>query len=198
MAAHGIAVAQSSYIVIFSPPGYRGAPAWATLATRLGYSGDHWALFYFLADYMESLDRLRREFTEKIRLATRLRSEALVRAFASVPREAFVGLGPWKLLKPPYSSGYELTPDEDPRHLYDSVVVALDDSRGLNNGEPTSLARWLDVLDLTPGKSVLHIGGGGRLLHGDYGGSGYRQRSWLVSQFPKIGGAWIGVVIAHK
>jgi protein-L-isoaspartate O-methyltransferase len=34
-----------------------------------------------------------------------LQSEALVRAFASVPREDFVGPGPWKLLRPPYVSG---------------------------------------------------------------------------------------------
>ena len=109
---------------------------------------------------MESLDQARREFAEKIRVTTGLQSEALVRAFASVPREAFVGPGPWRLLRPPYLSSYDITPDDDPRHLYDSVVVALDPRRGLNNGEPMSLARWLDPLDLTPGKSVLHIGCG--------------------------------------
>jgi len=109
---------------------------------------------------MESLDQARREFAEKIRATAGLQSEALVRAFATVPREAFVGPGPWKLLRPPYRSSYEITPDDDPRHLYDSVLVALDASRGLNNGEPTSLARWLDILDLTPGNSVLHIGCG--------------------------------------
>jgi protein-L-isoaspartate(D-aspartate) O-methyltransferase len=109
---------------------------------------------------MESLDHARRDFAEKIRAATGLRSRALVRAFASVPRETFVGPGPWKLLRPPYVSSYDATPDDDPRHLYDSVVVALDASRGLNNGEPTGLARWLDTLDLTPGDRVLHIGCG--------------------------------------
>jgi protein-L-isoaspartate(D-aspartate) O-methyltransferase len=40
------------------------------------------------------------------------------------------------------------------------VLVALDASRGLNNGEPASLARWLDSLDLAPGDRVLHIGCG--------------------------------------
>jgi protein-L-isoaspartate(D-aspartate) O-methyltransferase len=109
---------------------------------------------------MESPDQARRDFAEKIRVTAGLRSEALVRAFASVPREDFVGPGPWKLLKPPYVSSCDLTPDADPRHLYDSVLVALDASRGLNNGEPTGLARWLDSLDLTPGDRVLHIGCG--------------------------------------
>src|SRR5437868_3556993 len=105
---------------------------------------------------MNSLNQVRADFAEKIRMASALRSDRLFRAFASVPREAFVGPGPWKLLKPPYSSGYEVTPDDDPRHLYDTVVIALDADRGLNNGEPTSLARWLDMLDLSPGKSVFH------------------------------------------
>jgi protein-L-isoaspartate(D-aspartate) O-methyltransferase len=55
---------------------------------------------------------------------------------------------------------YEVTPDGDPRHLYDCVLVALDASRSLNNGEPASLARWLDNLDLAPADRVLHIGCG--------------------------------------
>jgi protein-L-isoaspartate(D-aspartate) O-methyltransferase len=109
---------------------------------------------------MESLDQVRRDFAGKIRATAGLRSETLVRAFASVPREAFLGPGPWKLLKPPYFSSYDVTPDADPRHLYESVLVALDATRGLNNGEPTGLARWLDSLDLTPGDRVLHIGCG--------------------------------------
>jgi protein-L-isoaspartate(D-aspartate) O-methyltransferase len=109
---------------------------------------------------MESLDQVRRDFAEKIRATAGLRSETLVRAFASVPREAFVGPGPWKLLRPPDFSSYDVTPDADPRHLYESVLVALDAARGLNNGEPTGLARWLDSLDLTPGDRVLHIGCG--------------------------------------
>ena len=37
--------------------------------------------------------------------------------------------------------GYQLTEDDDPRHLYDTVLVALDSSRGLNNGEPSSAQR---------------------------------------------------------
>jgi protein-L-isoaspartate(D-aspartate) O-methyltransferase len=71
-----------------------------------------------------------------------------------------VGPGPWELLKPPYVSGYEITADNDPRHLYQSVLVALDASRGLNNGEPAALARWLDCLGLAPEDRVLHIGCG--------------------------------------
>jgi protein-L-isoaspartate(D-aspartate) O-methyltransferase len=109
---------------------------------------------------VESLDRARREFAEKIRATAGLRSETLVRAFASVPREDFVGPGPWKVLRPQDVRRYEATPDADPRHLYEDVLVALDASRNLNNGQPSGLARWLDSLDLAPGDRVFHIGCG--------------------------------------
>src|ERR1700730_12322131 len=112
------------------------------------------------ASSRESLDRARREFAEKIRATAGLRSETLVRALASVPREDFVGPGPWKVLRPQDVRRYEATPDIDPRHLYEDVLVALDASRNLNNGQPSGLARWLDSLDLAPGDRVFHIGCG--------------------------------------
>ena len=78
-----------------------------------------------------------------------------------MPREDFVGPGPWKLLRPTrLDRGYETTPDDDPRHLYDFVLVALDAERGVNNGEPGSLLRWLDALSLAPGDRILHVGCG--------------------------------------
>ena len=121
------------------------------------------------------LEQVRADFAEKLREIAGLRSPSLVRALATVPREAFVGPGPWKILRlPDLPSGwagrrwaghgghprYQLTPDDDPRHLYDMVLVALDANRTLNNGEPASLSRWLDSLDLGPGDRFLHIGCG--------------------------------------
>lgn len=106
------------------------------------------------------LERARLAFAERLRQAVGLRSAALVRAFGAVPREHFVGPGPWKILVPPDLLAYRDTPDDDPRHLYDNVLVALDASRGLNNGEPAALARWLDTLDLAPGERFLHVGCG--------------------------------------
>jgi protein-L-isoaspartate(D-aspartate) O-methyltransferase len=107
------------------------------------------------------LERVRLEFAERLREVTGLRSSSLVRALASVPRERFVGPGPWKILRlPDLPSGYRLTSDDDPRHLYDNVLVALDADRFLNNGEPAFLSRCLDTLDLGPGDRFLHIGCG--------------------------------------
>ena len=108
-----------------------------------------------------SVIQARREFAEKIRTLAGLKSDALARAFASVPREEFVGPGPWQILRPSaIVRGYETTPDADPRHLYENVLVALDASRGLNNGEPSGLARWLDSLDLAAGDRFLPVGCG--------------------------------------
>lgn len=90
-----------------------------------------------------------------------LKSDGIARAFASVPREQFVGPGPGQLVRPSeLARGYATTPDADPRRLYDNVLVALDARRHLNNGEPAALARWLDCLDLAPGDRFLHIGCG--------------------------------------
>ena len=64
-----------------------------------------------------------------------LRSTRLVDALGSIPREKFLGPGPWQILRLAEAMrGYEFTPDDDPRHLYDNVLVALDASRNLNNG----------------------------------------------------------------
>jgi protein-L-isoaspartate(D-aspartate) O-methyltransferase len=106
------------------------------------------------------LEHARIDFAERLRQAVGLRSAALVRAFGTVPREHFVGPGPWKLLVPPDLLTYRDTPDGDPRHLCANVLVALDASRRLNNGEPAALARWLDTLDLAPGERLLHVGCG--------------------------------------
>ena len=110
---------------------------------------------------MELLERARREFAEKIRATSALRSNRLVDALASVPREDFLGPGPWQILRLAEAGRrYQLTPDDDPRHLYDNVLVALDATRNLNNGEPAFLLRCLDDLDLSPGDRLLHVGCG--------------------------------------
>jgi hypothetical protein len=44
---------------------------------------------------------------------------------------------------------YWTTADADPRHLYHGVVIAIDEERRLNNGQPSLWARMYDSLDLT-------------------------------------------------
>jgi protein-L-isoaspartate(D-aspartate) O-methyltransferase len=81
----------------------------------------------------------------------------LADAFASVPRERFVGPGPWKIFT---SSGLLETPSDDPAFLYQDVTVSLAADRHINNGQPLLHAICLAALKLAEGHNVLHIGAG--------------------------------------
>lgn len=108
-----------------------------------------------------ALDAVRRTFAEEVRAVGHVESAALVDAFARVPRERFLGAGPWQIWIPgAQDPKYRVTPDDDPRHIYHDVVVALDASRELNNGMPSALARWIEAAQIQPGEAVLHVGCG--------------------------------------
>src|SRR4051812_44998383 len=101
---------------------------------------------------------IRRWFAEEVTYTAGVTSDAILRAFATVPREHFLGPGPWRIkaLGKPYHS----TPSEDPRHIYHNVLVAIDESRGLNNGLPSWLAGAMDAARFREGERVVHIGAG--------------------------------------
>ncbi len=67
------------------------------------------------------VERARAAYAQKIRGLAELRSESLAGALASVPREDFLGPGPWKLMLPmQVGLSYTDSPDADPCHLYES------------------------------------------------------------------------------
>ncbi len=110
-----------------------------------------------------TLEECRQFYSEEIRLAANITSAALIEAFARVPREHFLGPGPWKIASVDFGLGgtiYIQTPDADPRHLYHNVPVALDPARDLNNGQPAALAKWIDALDIKSAMRVYHFGCG--------------------------------------
>ncbi|MEW6638909.1 MAG: protein-L-isoaspartate O-methyltransferase [Pseudomonadota bacterium] len=82
----------------------------------------------------------------------------LARVFESVPREAFVGPGPWQIMV--QGGAVVETPSADPIHLYQNVLVVLDRPKGINNGEPFLHAGWLGAATPQPGETVCHIGAG--------------------------------------
>ena len=84
-------------------------------------------------------------------------NENLIAAFASTAREHYVGQGPWQIF---VGSGYIPSVSEDPRLLYQDVLVGLATDRGINNGQPTLHARCLAACSPTAGESVLHVGAG--------------------------------------
>ena len=111
----------------------------------------------------DDLAQIRRAYAERLRVSARLKSPALVDALARVPRERFLGLGPWQIVhpgKPPAGFKYTTTPDANPKHVYADVLVAIDAGRGLNNGQPSGLASWIEALELRSGERVIHIGCG--------------------------------------
>jgi protein-L-isoaspartate(D-aspartate) O-methyltransferase len=105
-----------------------------------------------------SLAQARRWFAEELRVIGHLLDERVVDAFATVPRERFAGPGPWRLLH--FADGYWTTPDADPRRLYHNVLIALDEQRRLNIGEPLLWARHFDRIGVKEGNRVLQIGTG--------------------------------------
>lgn len=56
--------------------------------------------------------------------------------------------------------GYTQTPTADPTLLYQDIVVALEEERGINNGQPSLHTRCLAALDVREGEIVVHIGAG--------------------------------------
>jgi protein-L-isoaspartate(D-aspartate) O-methyltransferase len=83
---------------------------------------------------------------------------ALEEAFATTPREQFVGPPPWKVYTP---MGYIETPSDDPTFLYQDGTVSLGSASGnLNNGQPTLHAYSLAALNVKKGERVVHIGAG--------------------------------------
>ena len=99
---------------------------------------------------------VRTAFAEGLREKSPELPPHVVAAFAAVPREEFVGRGPWLTL--PDAAGYRSTPDADVKHVYQDVAIALDAARMLNNGSPGFLARLLAALDIAEGERVAHIG----------------------------------------
>jgi len=107
-----------------------------------------------------SLRTARQFYAEELRFTANVSSRSVVKAFATVPRERFVGPGPWRILSPMRLGSYWTTEDADPRHLYHDVLIALDEARGVNNGQPSLWARLYDHLHLTAGEHVVHVGAG--------------------------------------
>jgi protein-L-isoaspartate(D-aspartate) O-methyltransferase len=82
--------------------------------------------------------------------------ERLYDAFASIPREQFLGAPPWPLLR----GGFTRQWSDDARELYQDVLVGLDVELGINNGQPSLHARCIAECDPHPGDTVLHVGAG--------------------------------------
>jgi protein-L-isoaspartate(D-aspartate) O-methyltransferase len=103
------------------------------------------------------LDEVKAFFAQKMTAASGSSDLRLERAFQAVPRELFLGSGPWKIM---VGERYVQTPSRDPIHLYQNALIALDEEKMINNGEPFLHARWLGALAIAPDDVITHIGAG--------------------------------------
>ncbi|MDC6168716.1 protein-L-isoaspartate O-methyltransferase family protein [Paucibacter sp. XJ19-41] len=106
---------------------------------------------------MSTLTAHRRFYARFIVASAGASDERLVAAFEAVPREDYVGPGPWPVF---IGSGYLPTISDDPGLLYQDVLIGLAPERGINNGQPTLHARCLAAVAPAAGETVVHIGAG--------------------------------------
>jgi protein-L-isoaspartate(D-aspartate) O-methyltransferase len=103
------------------------------------------------------IEAFRRFYAEFIVKSAGSSEQRLIDAFACVPRENFVGAGPWQVF---VGSGYIPTISDDPRLLYQDVLIGLAPERKINNGQPSLHARCLAAAAPVPGEAVVHLGAG--------------------------------------
>jgi protein-L-isoaspartate(D-aspartate) O-methyltransferase len=104
-----------------------------------------------------AIEEARRCYSEEVRFVGELRREEVVRAFASVPRERFLGPPPWTLS---VRAGYRELASDDPRDTYHNVLFAIDVKRKLNNGQPSFVGYLIDQCGAAEGQHAVHVGCG--------------------------------------
>ncbi|HEV2195500.1 MAG TPA: methyltransferase domain-containing protein [Candidatus Acidoferrum sp.] len=116
---------------------------------------------------MMTIEDCRAFYAREVKFAASLTTPGLVEAFARVPREKFLGPGPWEIgsaegraMSAAGLGQLSYITVDDPRDVYHNVVISLDRAKDINNGQPGSLARWIDSLALKPGERAYHLGCG--------------------------------------
>jgi protein-L-isoaspartate(D-aspartate) O-methyltransferase len=107
---------------------------------------------------MDRLASHRAFFAHLVTAAAPKPNDRIRSAFASVPRERYLGPGPWKIFV--VGGGYIETPTDDPAFLYQDVVVGIVPERLVNNGQPALHGVCLGALNVGQGQTVVHVGAG--------------------------------------
>lgn len=103
------------------------------------------------------LDEVRSFHAKLMAAASGSTDPRLERIFELVPRETFLGPGPWKV---PINRRYIDTPSANPIYVYQNGLIALDATKGINNGEPYLHAAWIGAAAPASGETVVHVGAG--------------------------------------
>jgi len=108
-------------------------------------------------DRQTELRIIRAAYAKQIAAAVRVDNARVIEAFTAIPREDFVGPGPWMMRR---MNGYVPTPDADPVYLYTDSLVGLVPERGLNNGQPSLHAYLMQQAAPAAGDHAVHVGTG--------------------------------------
>jgi protein-L-isoaspartate(D-aspartate) O-methyltransferase len=109
---------------------------------------------------MSELSTVQRAYADLLAVGCGLTNARLIEALASVPRERFLPPGPWRVRGDANVYERGVTPDADPRHVYQNVSIAIDAERQLFNGAPGVVCTWIEALEISQGARVLHVGCG--------------------------------------
>ena len=108
-------------------------------------------------DRENELAIVRRTYAKHVLAAVGVADRRIENAFAAVPREHFLGPGPWPI---PRNGRYAPTPSRNPVYLYTNVLVGILPERNLNNGESALHAMLIAAAAPRPGEHVVHVGAG--------------------------------------
>ena len=106
---------------------------------------------------MNSLSTFRHFYAKYVAEGAELSKDRIRLAFASVERERFVGPGPWQIAVP---EGYISTDSDDPKLVYQDILIGLSADKGINTGIPSLHARCLGEVNLQLGEIVVQVGAG--------------------------------------
>lgn len=104
-----------------------------------------------------SIDEIRKFYAKLLFAASKSDDPRLLRAFETVHREKFLPSPPWHILA---DGCYFETPSDDPAYVHNNALVALDKTKGINNGEPFLHAAWMGAAAPKAGDVITHIGAG--------------------------------------
>jgi protein-L-isoaspartate(D-aspartate) O-methyltransferase len=106
----------------------------------------------------DELKIVRRAYAKQITAAARIVDDHIETAFAEVPREDFLGPGPWPIFR--LRKAYVSTPTADPVYLYTDEIVGIVPERHINNGQPSLHAFLLSQAAPRAGEHIVHVGAG--------------------------------------
>jgi protein-L-isoaspartate(D-aspartate) O-methyltransferase len=109
-------------------------------------------------DAQTELRIIRAAYAKQVLAAANVVDARVTQAFAAIPREDFLGPGPWLVWR--WLGNYVSTPDADPVYLYTDDLVALVPERRVNNGQPSLHAHLIHQALPAAGQHVVHVGTG--------------------------------------